>query len=614
MLLPVVLGFMKGASSFFAALGDCMNVHGNIEGLRNSILQELDNLYDLEIEDKGFLPTELTEKLWGTSTTIQREIGVYITRDGQVAEVLVGDLQTISLTDLRLRRNPKRLSGLRCIHTHPNGAPLLSQVDESALKNTRFDAMVVIGQGRREDEPAVSAGILQEDEKGSLTIEMLGPVPYHKIPQEEWMGEIYRADGLVGQEEGHASQDEKEKAILIGLESEASLNELKGLAETAGAQVLDYLLQKRDKPDTATYIGKGKVAELGLMIQGQRANLIIVDDELSGVQQKNLEQQLGTKVVDRTGLILDIFAQRAKSKEGKLQVELAQLTYQSSRLIGEGLVLSRLGGGIGTRGPGETKLEVNRRRIRDKITDLKGQLKQMEQQRDLRRKSRAKNKIPVVALVGYTNTGKSTLLNTLTGAGVYVEDQLFATLDATSRRVERKDASPFLLVDTVGFIRKLPHSLVQAFKSTLEEATMADILCIVSDASSPKAEQEHEVVCQVLEELGATEQPRIGVLNKWDQVTQPPMILGGIPVSAKTGKGLEELLLAIENKINGEQEEIELFIPFSSYHIVGEIRQIGQIIQEKHEEEGSLVTIKLSKADKEKWINKIEKYIVTSKE
>ncbi len=587
-----------------------MNVHGNIEGLRSSILQELDSLYDLEIEDKGFLPADLTIKMWEISTAIQREIGLYLTRDGDVAEVLVGDLQTISLTPLRLRRNPKRLSGLRCIHTHPKGSPMLSKVDESALKNMRFDAMVVIGQGRREDEPAVSAGFLQEDEKGVLTIEELGPLPYNQVPQGDWMEEIIRADGLIGQEAGHSLDEEMEKAILIGLESDESLNELRGLAETAGGQVLDQLLQKRDKPDTATYIGKGKVTELGLTIQALGANLLIVDDELTGVQQKNLEQQLGIKVVDRTGLILDIFAQRAKSKEGKLQVELAQLTYQSTRLIGEGLVLSRLGGGIGTRGPGETKLEVNRRRIRDKMVDLKGQLRQMEQQRDLRRKSRAKNKIPVVALVGYTNTGKSTLLNSLTGADVFVENQLFATLDATSRRVERKDAAPFLLVDTVGFIRKLPHSLVQAFKSTLEEATMADILCIVSDASSSKAEQEHQVVNEVLEELGACDQPRIEVLNKWDQVKEPPLICGGIPVSAKTGAGLETLLDAIEEKISGEQEEITLFIPFKDYQIIGELRQIGQILSEEHEEEGSRVVVRLSKNDKQRHIGSFGKYLV----
>lgn len=588
-----------------------MKVNGNIEGIKNSILQQLDALYDLEIEDKAFLPAELVEKMWKISSDIQREVGVYITRDAQVVEVLVGDANTINLTPLRLRRNPKRLSGVRCIHTHPNGAPFLSQIDESALKNIRFDAMVAIGQGKREGEPEVSAGILEEDEQGTLSILFLGPVPYQKIPQEDWMEEIYRADSLVGYEEGHDVDDEQEKAILVGLESESSLEELRGLAETAGAQVVHQLLQKRDKPDTATYIGKGKVGELALMIQTLGANILIVDGELTGAQIKNLEQQLGTKVVDRTGLILDIFAQRAKSKEGKLQVELAQLTYQSSRLIGEGLILSRLGGGIGTRGPGETKLEVNRRRIRDKMTELKAELRQMEQQRDLRRKSREKNKIPVVALVGYTNTGKSTLLNTMTGAEVFVEDQLFATLDATSRRVERKGASPFLLVDTVGFIRKLPHTLVQAFKSTLEEAVLADVLCIVSDASSPKAEQEHQVVCQVLEELGATEQGRIEVLNKWDQVQEPPLIYAGIPVSAKTGAGLEELLAAIEGKINGELEEITLFIPFSSYQVIGEVRQLGQITEEKHEGEGTVIKAKFRKAEKEKWLNKVGTFMVS---
>ncbi len=589
-----------------------MNVKGNIEGIRNSILMELNQLYEETYEKNDFLPEELTIKLWEISIRIQREVGVYLTRNGEVVEIIIGDIASIELPPMRLRRNSKRLSGLRCIHTHPNGAPLLSSVDESALKNIRFDAMVAIGKGVKEDQPMVSAGFLYENEEKKLQVKLAGPLPYHRITQKAWMDEIYAADELIGRDEGHDVDEEKEHAILIGLESEESLEELQSLAETAGAVVVEKILQKRDKPDTATFIGKGKVGEVALKLQEHQGNLLIVDEELTGVQLKNLEQMLGVKVVDRTGLILDIFAQRAKSKEGKLQVELAQLTYQSSRLIGEGLVLSRLGGGIGTRGPGETKLEVDRRRIRDKMTDLRNELKQVEQQRDLRRKSREKNKIPVVALVGYTNTGKSTLLNMVTGSQVYVEDKLFATLDATSRKVERKEGVPFLLVDTVGFIRKLPHSLVKAFESTLEEAVLADIVCIVSDASSSKAEQEHQVVLEVLEELGATEQPRIEVLNKWDQVTTPPMICGGIPVSAKTGEGIDRLLDKIEEKIQGEQEDLLLFIPFSSYQGIGELRKIGQVLEEEHESEGTKIKIRLNQKDKEQWIGKIEKWLVTS--
>ena len=264
-------------------------------------------------------------------------------------------------------------------------------------------------------------------------------------------------------------------------------------------------LQKRDKPDTATFIGRGRAEELALQCQALEADLVIFDEELSGIQVRNLEQMLRVRVIDRTTLILDIFAQRASSSEGKLQVELAQLEYQSARLLGMGTVLSRLGGGIGTRGPGESKLEMNRRRIRERMTELRRRLDEVERQRDIRRKQRVRREIPVVALVGYTNAGKSTLLNHLTDSQVLAEDKLFATLDAVSRRVEDGKGQPFLLVDTVGFIRKLPHTLVKAFRSTLEEAAAADVLVLVHDGSSPDVLEQKDTVEEVLAELGAAE-------------------------------------------------------------------------------------------------------------
>lgn len=309
------------------------------------------------------------------------------------------------------------------------------------------------------------------------------------------------------------------------------------------------VLQKKNKPDTATYVGSGKAERLQLDAQAVEADVIIVDDELTGIQTRNLEELTGVKVVDRTTLILDIFAQRAKSGEGKLQVALAQMKYRSTRLIGQGLILSRLGGGIGTRGPGESKLEMDRRRIRERITELRRDLEQLERQRDVRRKNRQKSKIPTVALVGYTNTGKSTLLNLLTDAGVYVQNQLFATLDATSRKVVPDDGGEFLLTDTVGFISKLPHDLVEAFKSTLEEAALADVLVIVSDASNPETPLQRKVVDQVLEELGAVDQPRIDVMNKCDLERQSEPIPGAIEISAKTGFGIDRLMGAITREL-----------------------------------------------------------------
>ena len=383
----------------------------------------------------------------------------------------------------------------------------------------------------------------------------------------------------------------------MGIDSEKSLEELAALAQSAGAQVVGTSFQKRPKPDTATYVGSGKAAQLQLDAQALEADVVIFDDELTGAQTRNLEELIGVKVVDRTTLILDIFAQRAKSGEGKLQVQLAQLKYRAGRLIGQGLILSRLGGGIGTRGPGESKLEIDRRRIREQITGLKRDLDALQRQRQLRRKSREKNAVPVVALVGYTNTGKSTLLNRVTDAGVYAENKLFATLDAVSRRVTLPGGDEFLLVDTVGFISKLPHDLVEAFQSTLEEAALADLIVIVSDASSPDCAAQHAVVEQVLAQIGADHQPRLEVMNKQDLCapgeSAPPSIPGALPLSARTGAGVDALLQAIARELRGDERKMTLMIPFARYGVVNELRQRGRILQETHEEAGARVTVML---------------------
>jgi GTP-binding protein HflX len=302
-------------------------------------------------------------------------------------------------------------------------------------------------------------------------------------------------------------------------------------------------------------------------------------------------------VIDRSELILDIFAQRAQSGEGKLQVQLAQLKYRSGRLIGQGLILSRLGGGIGTRGPGESKLEIDRRRIREQITALKRELDTLQKQRQLRRRNRERNAIPIVSLVGYTNTGKSTLLNTITGAGVYAENKLFATLDAVSRRVELPAGGEFLLVDTVGFISKLPHELVEAFKSTLEEAALSDLLVIVSDAASPDTPEQHRVVEEVLSQIGADTQPRIDVLNKSDLIPAGeevlPIMPGALRISAKTGAGLDRLLSAIAGELRKKEQQLTLLVPFDRYAVMGELRQKGRVTEENYEDTGTRVTVML---------------------
>ncbi|MCR5296338.1 MAG: GTPase HflX [Clostridiales bacterium] len=572
---------------------------GNTEGIRASVLARLDSLYGFETEEDEFLPRELMKILAEISCAINREIAVYITRDGEIVSVAVGTDCDVELTDYRLRRNAERLSYVRCVHTHPDGDGRLSDVDLSALKIFRYDAMTAVGV--KNGEPTfVQTAFLTENTE----ILMPDPVRWYRVPDAEWLAQIEISDEIVGRENARDVADRPEKAVLMGIESTESLEELGRLAETAGAQVVGAFLQKRDKPDGALFIGKGRAEELARDCQSLEADLCIFDEELTGVQVRNLEETLRIKVIDRTALILDIFAQRASSAEGKLQVELAQLQYQSARLIGQGLVLSRLAGGIGTRGPGESKLEMNRRRIRGRMTELRRRLDELEKQRNIRRKSRERNEIPVVALVGYTNAGKSTLLNALTGADVYVQDQLFATLDAVSRRMETPEKTPYLLTDTVGFIRKLPHTLVSAFRSTMDEAVLADVLVIVSDGASPEMLKQHDTVEQVLEELGATEQKRIEVINKCDAAEVSPVFPGAVIISAKTGEGLEDLKAAIADALQESYAPETFRVPFSRYGILAEIRSVGRVITEEHTDQGTDVTAMIAKEDTERLVRK----------
>ena len=567
-------------------------VNGNTEGVKDAMLARLDSLYGYELEDGAYLPRELMKLLAECSCAMNREIALYLTRDGEIVNVAIGTDCDVELTDYRLRRNAERLSRIRCVHTHPDGDGRLSDVDLSALKIFRYDAMTAVGV--KNGEPTfVQTAFLGEND-GILMDE---PVRWYKVPDAEWMNRIELSDEVVGRESVQTVADDREKAVLMGIESRESLEELRRLAETAGAEVVGSFLQKRDKPDNALFIGKGRAEELARDCQALEADVCICDEELTGVQARNLEEVLRIKVIDRTMLILDIFAQRAVTAEGKLQVELAQLQYRSARLIGQGLVLSRLGGGIGTRGPGESKLEMSRRRIRERITELRRRLDELERQRAIRRQRRERNEIPVVALVGYTNAGKSTLLNALTGADVYAEDQLFATLDAVSRRMETAEKTPYLLTDTVGFIRKLPHTLVDAFRSTLEEAALADVLVIVSDGSSPEMGQQHDTVEQVLEELGATEQKRIEVINKCDIADPPPSFPGAILISAKTGQGLDDLKDAIAEAIQETYVPVTFMIPFSRYGILSEIHAAGRVISETHTDEGTEITVMISGED-----------------
>ena len=566
-------------------------IYGNKEGIRDSVLAQLETLYDLDLTGEIFAPAELLDVLAAFTCAINREISIYVSRSGAILDITIGGLNSVDLKDMHLRRNTRRLSMIRCIHTHPGGNPQLSDVDISSLRSMKFDAMAAVG-AKDGKATGIQAAFLGEIVNGVNKVFLTEITPVKKIPQRAWMDAIERADSEVMIGASSSTQEEKERAYLVGLDSERSLEELARLADTAGAVVVGRMLQKKTRPDTATYIGSGKADELALDCQAKDADIVIFDDELSGVQTRNLEDVLrGVKVLDRTTLILDIFAQRAQSREGRLQVELAQMAYQLPRLMGHGVSMSRLGGGIGTRGPGETRLEMDRRRIRRRMSDLRLEIKELEEQRGLRRARREKNRVPVVALVGYTNAGKSTLLNALSDANVLAEDKLFATLDPVVRTVKLPSGGEFLLVDTVGFISKLPHALVDAFKSTLEEALLADILLIISDGASDEMLHQHDVVLEVLKSLGAEDKPMIDVINKVDMLEARPQWPGAHFISAKTGEGVEELLEEIKRQIRGVQRKLRVMIPYAQGALGSMLHSHGSVLSEEYTDTGVVMEV-----------------------
>ncbi|HEU5302716.1 MAG TPA: GTPase HflX [Acidimicrobiia bacterium] len=408
----------------------------------------------------------------------------------------------------------------------------------------------------------------------------------------------------------------RQRALLVGTgfgtktveEATASLDELVLLVDTAGADAVDVVLQRRDRPDPATYVGRGKVEELQATAEALDVDVVVFDDELTPAQQRNLEARFSCDVVDRVALILDIFAQHASSQEGMVQVELAQLRYRMPRLRGRGLQLSQQGGGIGTRGPGETQLEVDRRRIQRRITTLEGELERLARNRATQRKARRRRSLPTLALVGYTNAGKSTLLNRITQADVLVEDRLFSTLDPTTRRLRLPGGETVLCSDTVGFVRRLPHQLVEAFRSTLEEVAEAELLVHVVDATAPDAEAQIDAVRSVLGEIGAGDLPELMVLNKIDvaDVERRHELVrraGGdaVEVSARTGAGVDELIAAISSRLRAMGAVVELVVPYERGDVLAALHRDGEVIVEVHDDDGTRVRARLGSADVERF-------------
>lgn len=595
-----------------------MQVNGQTEGLKKSYIKDLEQIYDIKVPKGHLFTTEMITVIAGITCLTNREIAVYIDRKGNVQDIRIGDSKTVALPWVDQRRKKTGLCGVRCVHTHPGGNSALSDLDISTLKQLRLDMMIAVGV-KNGQITGVSAAIPDESLKGA---ELFGPF---KSTQKE----LHELMELVLKREKSGIEillwdDSAEKALLIGLETpgtpiiggvseaEISMRELEELARTAGAYVVDKIIQKRAARDAACLVGKGKLEEISHIVQTKEIDILIFDEELSGSQIRNIETATQTKVVDRTGLILDIFAARAKSKEGKIQVELAQLNYILQRLTGYGASLSRLGGGIGTRGPGETKLETDRRHIRRRIDYLKNQLNEIKDQRQTIRREREKNKVPLVSLVGYTNSGKSTLLNVLCAADVFAENKLFATLDTTTRKLELEDNFTVLLSDTVGFIRKLPHHLVEAFKATLEEVVLSDLILIVADISDPFSYDHIRVVDEILNDLGAAGKPSIVVWNKKDKVDSDFRTRyindsrDEILISALTGDGIDQLKSMIRNALEPETKKIKLKVPFTEGWVLPYIYENGIVKEVEYLEDSSLIKAEMEK----KSINRVLPFMV----
>lgn len=595
-------------------------INGNIESVKKSILNRLDTIYEMKIPKDMIFTEELVDLLNEVTLDLEREISVAIDRKGNVIGVAIGDSSTVDIPIIDVKEG--KLSGVRVIHTHPNGNPKLSGLDMSALIKLKLDAMVAIGVNNEGNLKYhigfcdVNNNILVEEELGFKTTE--------DVIQFKFLDKVKHIESLI--KENDVIEDNTERAILVGTEDEESLEELGELTKACEAIPVYSILQKRSKSkiDPAYYIGRGKVEEIALVRQSLRANVVIFDEELSGAQVRNLEGALGVKVIDRTTLILEIFARRAKTKEGKIQVELSQLKYRLSRLAGLGTVLSRTGGGIGTRGPGEKKLETDKRHIRETIYDLTKELERIKHIRNTQREKRNKDSISKISLVGYTNAGKSTLRNTLCDIyplkssnikeKVFEADMLFATLDTTTRGILLPDNRVATITDTVGFIRKLPHELVEAFKSTLEEVIYSDLLLHVVDSSSDSADKQIEVVEDVLKELNAGDKPTILVFNKIDRASEEKLQdlrekykkYKIIEVSAREGINLEKLLNESTELLPYKLRAFKVLIPYADSSTVAYLHRNGKVDSEEYAEEG---TVMMVQGDEEVY-NKCRDYIV----
>ena len=599
-------------------------INGNISGLKDYVLENLEKIYEKKIEKGKILDEETANYISEISNKINREINIAIDRNGNVIDISIGDSSTVNLPLIPVY--DKKLSGVRIVHTHPGGNPHLSSVDVSALIKLKLDCIVSIGvsdNGITGYEVAICS-IVNDEFSYDRT-------PLTDLNSFDYLDEIKEVEELLRKRE--IKEDDSEYAILVGIDEEKYLDELEELAYACDVKVVGRFFQKRKKVDPIFLIGSGKVQELSLVRQIRKANLILFDEELSGLQLKMLEEFTGCKVIDRTTLILEIFARRARTREAKLQVELAQLKYRANRLIGFGITMSRLGGGVGTKGPGEKKLEIDRRIIKKNITYLKNELEAVKKIRATQREKREDSGMPKVSLVGYTNVGKSTLRNILVDLypsdknlkkeEVLSKDMLFATLDTTTRTIALKDKRVISLTDTVGFIQKLPHDLIESFKSTLEEVIFSDLILHVADLASEDIFEQIEAVENVLIELKCLDKVKILVLNKIDKAIEekgqdivderineikekyPNYHI--IVTSAVTQENLGKLIDLIQEYLPMTSYNCKVLIPYSNTDLVAMLHRNAIVKSEEYVDNGILIEVILN----EKEYNLLGKYILS---
>ena len=573
-------------------------IKGNVDGIKDFILKELDSIYDITVTKNRVIEPEIIALIASISSRINREINVAIDRRGNIVEISIGDSSSVQLPLLNVQE--KRLSGIRVIHTHPNGNPNLSSIDISALTKLKLDCIAAIGVVEEKITGVVMGFCNVDGDELSHEVTEVMNIPefidYDFLYRIEEIESILKKRNIV--------ENDDEYAILVGIDNDESLDELAELARACNVKVVGKFFQKKSKIDPCYFIGTGKVIELARFKQIKKANLIIFDEELSGLQVKNLEEVTGCKVIDRTVLILEIFATRARTREAKIQVELAQLKYRSSRLLGFGTTMSRTGGGVGTKGPGEKKLEIDKRRIRETIHDLKQELEKIRKTRITQREKRDESGIPKISLVGYTNVGKSTLRNLLVSMytadntskkeDVFAENMLFATLDIATRAITLPDKRVASLTDTVGFVRKLPHDLVEAFKSTLEEVSFSDLIIHVVDISSDTVVEQIKAVENVLSELNALDKPTFLALNKCEMAT-PEQIANVkekfsnyqmIEISAKQNYNIDKFLDMTVSLLPQTTRKCTYLIPYTDTSMGAYLHRNAIIQSEDYEGEG----------------------------